>query len=79
MKCSCMDEQTCPIKYMKCTCVIEHSYAKRTHGKIVRELLQTYEYKINCRNKQRRSGKICIEKYYRAYVLIIVSMFAKEA
>ena len=26
------------------TCVIKHSYANRTRGKIGREVLQTYEY-----------------------------------
>ncbi len=31
---------------LQCTCVIEHSYANRTRGKIGRELLQTYEYTI---------------------------------
>ena len=41
-----MDEQTCRMKYIKCTYVIEHSYANRSRGKIGRELLQTYEYKI---------------------------------
>ncbi len=29
---------------LECTCVIEHSYANRIHGKIGREVLQTYEY-----------------------------------